>query len=227
MRHLYFIVSVLSIMIISGVTTIPIQAQEEKTSSKFNIGADLYTNYIWRGTKYGTGPSVQPAVQFQSKGLTIGVWGAFDAAGYTEADPWISYEFPFGLSLGVTDYYYPGLDLFDFSRATGSHSLEINTGYGIGGFFLSANYIINEAGGAASVGGDMYFQAGYDFDYISLFVGGGNGWHTSDGRFNICNIGIATSKVIEITEKFSVPVSGQIIVNPERQKLYVTAGFSF
>jgi hypothetical protein len=35
------------------------------------------------------------------------VWGSFDAAGYTETDPYISYTLPFGLSIGMTDYYYP------------------------------------------------------------------------------------------------------------------------
>lgn len=203
------------------------QAQESEPKSIFNVGADIYTNYVWRGSKYGTGPSLQPVVQFESGGLAIGVWGSFDATGYTEADPYISYSFPFGLSLGITDYYYPGLELFDFSKATGSHALEINSGFGAGGFSFSANYIINEAGGAASSGGDIYFQAGYDFEFVSLFAGGGDGWHTSDGEFNICNIGIGTSKIIRVTDKFSVPVNGQIIVNPDRQQLYVVAGFSF
>ncbi len=227
MKRPVFIIAVVMTVVLSIFVVVPVQAQEEESASKFSVGAEIYSSYVWRGTKFGTGPSVQPAVQFQSKGLNIGVWGAFDAAGYTEADPYISYSFPFGLSLGITDYYYPGLELFDFSQATGSHALEINTGYGIGGFSLSANYIINEAGGAESSGGDMYFEVGYDFENLSLFVGGGNGWHTSDGEFNICNVGIGTSKVIQVTDKFSIPVTGQIIVNPDKEQLYVVAGFSF
>ena len=134
---------------------------------------------------------------------------------------------PFGLSLGLTDYYYPELQVFDFSRTSGSHALEINTGFEKGGFSLGANYILNEAGGAASAGGDMYFQAGYAFTNFELFVGAGDGWHTSDGNFNICNIGLGTSKEIVLTEKFSIPVSGQIILNPERERLYLVVGFSF
>ena len=34
-------------------------------------------------------------------------------------------------------------------------------------------YIVNEAGGAASAGGDMYFQAGYAFKDFNLFAGAG------------------------------------------------------
>jgi hypothetical protein len=207
-------------------TTSQVKAQDEESKSNFSVGADVYTNYIFRGTKFGQGPSLQPSVKFVTGGLTIGVWGAFDASGYAETDPYVSYSFPFGLSLGLTDYYYPGLPLFEVSDTAGSHALEINAGFAKGGLTLSANYIVNEAGGAASAGGDMYFQAGYAFKYFSVLVGAGDGWHTSDGKFNFCNIGIGTSKVIKITDSFSVPVSGQVILNPEREQLYVVVGFS-
>jgi hypothetical protein len=227
MKRPDFIITGMCIVVLSNCIIIPTIAQEGEPDSKFSVGADIYTNYIWRGTKYGTGPCIQPAVQFESGGFTIGVWGSFDALGYTEADPYVSYSFPFGLNIGFTDYYYPALEVFDFTENTGSHAFELNSGYSNNGFSLSANYIINEAGGAESSGGDMYFQAGYDFKNISLFMGGGNGWHTSDGDFKVCNVGIGTSKVIRVTDKFSIPVTGQIILNPEREKLYVVAGFSF
>jgi uncharacterized protein (TIGR02001 family) len=206
--------------------TARVSAQPQEKTSKFSTGADLYSNYIWRGTKYGTGPAVQPSVKFAYEGLTVGVWGSFDSHGYAETDPYISYSFPFGLSLGFTDYYYPGLDVFDFSTYNGSHALELNAGFTTGGLALSANYIFNEAGGAASSGGDKYFQLGYSFTNFSLFAGAGDGWHTTDGNFNFCNIGIGTTKEISITDKFSIPVSGQVILNPDRQQLYVVVGFS-
>lgn len=200
-------------------------AQEE---SKFSAGADFYSNYVWRGSKYGTGPAFQPWVDFTSGGFSIGMWGSFDAAGYTEADPYISYAFPFGLSLGMTDYYYPGLPAFDFEAtdSTGSHAFEINAGFGIGGLSLAANYMLNQAGGAGSAGGDMYFEIGYSFPNVSLFLGAGDGWHTSDGEFAVCNVGIGTAQEIQITENFALPVSGQIILNPEAEQLYLVVGFS-
>lgn len=209
------------------ITSTQLMAQDEETNSNFSVGADVYTNYIWRGTKYGTGPSLQPSVKYVTGGLTLGVWGSFDANGYMETDPYISYSFPFGLSLGFTDYYYPGLPLFETSDTAGSHALEINAGFAKGGLSLNANYIVNQAGGAASAGGDMYFQAGYAFSDFSLFVGAGDGWHTADGKFALCNVGLGTSKVIKLTESFSIPVNGQIILNPEREQLYIVVGFSF
>lgn len=205
-----------------------ISAQEE-SSSTFDVGADLVSNYIWRGTKFGTGPAVQPYVEFSVGNFAVGSWGSF---GFTdneaaEADLYLSYGFDFGLSLGLTDYYYPGSDYFDFSDSIGSHGLEVNLGYELGGLSIGANYMINEAGSAGTAGGDMYFELGYAFDSFSVFAGGGNGWHTSDGEFAVCNVGISTSKEIPITESYSLPVSGSAIWNPEKQQYYLVVGISF
>lgn len=202
------------------------EEQEEKVSP-FNAGVDFYSNYVWRGTKFGTGPAVQPSLKFATGGLTIGAWGSFDASGYSEADLYALYAFDFGLSFGLTDYYYPNLEYFDYSDTTGAHAFEINGSYEIKGLSLSANYIVNEAGGAASVGGDMYFEIGYSFPYFRLFAGAGDGWHTSDGEFAICNLGLGTSKTIVITDKFSIPVSGSVILNPDTEQLYLVVGLSF
>ncbi len=204
-----------------AVLALNVQAQE----SSWTAGVDFVSNYVWRGTKLGDGPAVQPSVKFNTGGLTIGVWGSFDANGYSEADPYFSYAFSNGLSIGLTDYFFPGADGSKFFDEN-SNAYEINAGYTTGGLSLSANYVLNEATTAASVGEDKYFQAGYAFKTFNISVGAGNGWHTSDGDFNVCHIGVGTSKEIKITENFSIPVSGQVILNPEKEQLYVVVGFS-
>ncbi len=226
MKNPKFLIAVLVLVFEINLLSLQAQAQEVQ-NQKFNVNVDLYSNYIWRGSKLGTGPAVQPSIKFSDRGLTIGVWGSFDADGYSEADPYFSYTLPFGLSLGMTDYYLPDLSLFETSEASGSHALEVNAGFEKGGFSISANVILNEAGGIASAGGDKYFQVGYAFKDIDIFAGAGDGWHTVGGDFNICNIGAAVTKEIRITDNFSIPVSGQIIFNPDREKLFVVAGFSF
>ena len=211
---------------ILGLNAANIQAQETEKTSNFETGADIFSSYVWRGSKLA-GPSFQPAVSFSTGGLTLGVWGSFDSQGYAEADPYIYYCFPFGLKLGVTDYYFCDQKLFEISDTAGSHAFELNLGFETGGFSLSANYIVNEAGGAESAGGDKYFEAGYDFGNFNIFLGAGDGWHTEDGDFQICNIGIGTSKEIKITDTFSLPISGQVVVNPDTEQLFVVVGFSF
>ena len=201
-----------------------ISAQEETSGPDFTTGADIVSNYIWRGTKYGLGPAFQPSVEFSAGGFTVGVWGSFDASGYTETDPYISYSLPFGVSIGFTDYYYPGSGGSFFSDST--NAFELNLGYSIKGLSLSANYIFNEAAVPNNSGSDLYFEAGYDFGKFNVALGAGNGWHTVDNEFNVCNISVGTSKTIEITDKFSVPVSGLVILNPDRKQLFVVVGFT-
>ena len=201
-----------------------VTAQEQGRDSGFDVNLDIYSGYIWRGTKFGQGASLQPTLKFTSGGLTVGAWGAFDASGYSETDPYLSFTFPFGLSLGLTDYYCPGLELFDISRNSGSQALELNGNLNKGGFSLSANYIFNKAGGIGSAGGDKYFEAGYTFKSFSVFTGAGDGWYTSDGEFAICNIGLGAARKVRLTDNFSFRINGQVIMNPEREKLYIVAG---
>lgn len=191
-----------------------------------SAGVDLYSTYVWRGVAY-SGPSIQPYVEVGSGGFTLGAWGsqgidgsmADGTVGFQEMDLYAGYSFDFGLSLGVTDYYYPGTAYFD----DGSHAFELNAGFDVGDVTLSGNYIF---AGGGSVGDDIYFQLGYSLGEADLFVGGGDGWHSTDTEFQVVNIGIGTTKDIVITESFTVPLSGSVILNPDTEQFYVVVGIS-
>ena len=215
------------VVALSAIFAAPVNLNAQDGESPFSVGGDLVSSYVWRGTQYGNSPALQPYVEVALGGLTIGGWGSYDFNGFAEADLYLSYGFDFGLSIGITDYYYPGSEYFDYSKATGSHGFEINLGYEIGGLALSGNYMLNEAGSAGTAGGDMYFEAGYSFEHFGIHVGAGDGWHTTDGEFMVCNIGITSSKEISITENFSLPVSGALIWNPQSEQFHVVVGVSF
>ncbi|HKJ79196.1 MAG TPA: TorF family putative porin [Prolixibacteraceae bacterium] len=194
-------------------------------AQEFSTGVDLYSSYVWRGTNF-SGPSLQPYVDFTAGGFSIGAWGSQGYDGFQEMDLYLSYGFDFGLSLGLTDYYYPGTEYFDYSTETGAHAFEINAGFEAGALSLSANYILNEAGGAASAGGDMYYEVGVTAGSVDLFVGAGDGWHTPDGEFGVCNVGLGTSKEVKMTDSFSLPVSGSVILNPTTEQFFIVVGIS-
>ncbi|MBN2523801.1 MAG: hypothetical protein JXB24_11050 [Bacteroidales bacterium] len=207
------------------------EAAKEEKGSPFSVGVDLVSSYVWRGSKYG-GPSLQPYVEFGIAGFAIGAWGSFGIGPpdetVNEADLYLGYIFDFGLSIGLTDYYYQGNPFFEYSDTISSHAFESNLTYEIGGFSIAANFIFNDThAGAGSSGDDIYFEAGYSFGNFNIFLGAGDGWHTTDGEFNICNIGIGTSKEIKITENFSLPVSGQVVLNPEAEEFNLVVGISF
>ena len=210
------------------------QAGLSQSSSPFSVGGDFVSSYLWRGTKFGTGPAIQPYVELGLGNFAVGGWGSYCFTGdeAAEADLYLSYGFDFGLSVGMTDYYFPGSEYFDYSTATGSHAFEINLGYKIGGLSLGANYFLNEAGGAGTTGGDMYFEAGYNFGSFGFVMGAENGWHTveadaDESDFNICNIGVTASTEIEVTDSFSLPVIGALILNPDTEQFHIVVGISF
>ena len=223
-----FLVAMISVMVLLSFSP---GFSQEAPESKFGVNADVYSNYIWRGCRYGTGPAIQPTIKYSGSIFTAGAWGSVDFSGYQEADLYFSFSLPAGFSLGLTDYYYPGLKYFDYSDTSGSHAFEVNMGFTKGNFSLSANYILNKAGGAASLGGDKYFQAGYSFRTFNLFIGAGDGWHTYDpatgkGKFAICNLGLGTTKTIKVTDSFSIPVTGQLIFNPDKEQMFIVVGFT-
>jgi len=204
----------------------PLNAQDTTKASPVSLGMDLYSTYVWRGTVF-SGPSLQPYVTLTLGGFKLGAWGSQGFDGFQEMDLFASYSLKFGLTMGITDYYYPGKNYFDLTDTSGAHGFEVNLGYSIAGFSVSGNYMLNEAGGAGTTGGDMYFELGYSISNFSIFAGAGDGWHTSDGEFMLCNIGVGATKEIKITDNFSIPVIGKVILNPEKEQFYIVAGLAF
>lgn len=231
-----------------------VNAQEEE-ESPWSAGLDIYSSYIWRGAKFGSGPAFQPGVSFAKGGFEIGAWGSVNASmdeGF-EMDLYASYGFG-PVSITVTDYYFGG----DWTQYSTTHYLEPSVGLSLGDFSVMGAFMflagtdaeagveempakvdlttgiitpavegmdaVEETGFGSSM--DMYFEAGYSFGSVDLTLGAGNGQYTSDGDFNLCNISLGTSKEIPITESFSLPVSGAVILNPSTGGFFITVGIS-
>jgi len=209
----------LVVFTILAIYSINVNAQ---STSSWCTGADLVSSYIWRGSKAGAF-SVQPTVKYSAGNFTVGAWGSYDlvSGAPDEADLFASYAFKSGLSLGLTDYHYNTSKLF----AADVHAVEATIGYSIGKFSLSGNYIFNSASGAA--GNDKYFEAGYQFSQVKLFAGAGDGWYTNDASFQVCNLGITTTKTLKITDSFSIPFTGSVIINPNKEQIFYVVGISF
>jgi hypothetical protein len=95
------------------ITFIPgVKAQE------WNAGLDIYSSYIWRGLKFGTGAAFQPSVDFTAGGFTVGAWGSFSTGDNeaAEADLYASYSFELGEKASLGTYLnrllLPGNGLF-------------------------------------------------------------------------------------------------------------------
>jgi len=218
-----------------GLAFVTGNAQEKKGS--FDVSADIVSRYVFRGVDFGNSPAIQPTVEYSNGGFAIGAWGSYafssssaGADAFQEADLYSSYSFDFGLSVGITDYYYPGTSWFELEDEVSSHAFEMNLGYEIGNFSIAGNYALNDSrAGAGEEDGVVYFEAGFAAKNFNLFIGGGDGWHVASGEkgdFQIVNIGIGTEKEIKITESFSLPMFGMIFVNPNSEQYDIVVGIS-
>lgn len=191
-------------------------------AQEWSTGLDIYSSYVWRGTKFGTGPAFQPSLEFSAGGFAIGAWGSYSAGDVEspEADLYASYGFDLSesssLTFTLTDYYFPGTSWMEGT----SHYIEPLVNLGLGAFSLTGAYMMNEGAG------DIYLEAAVAAGPVNLTLGGGDGAYTIDGDFNICNIGISTSKEIKITDSFSLPVSGAAILNPSSEQFHIVVGIS-
>lgn len=200
----------LIVLVVLIVTSVSVKAQ-------FSTGVDLYSSYVWRGAKFGSGPAIQPYVDYTVGGLSVGAWGsvcASDNEGY-EMDLYASYGFDFGLTIAVSDYYFGG-EYFDGTM----HYIEPALSFEAGDFSVTGAYMLGD--GVA----DAYAELGYTLGSVDLTLGAGNGQYTKDGGFMLCNVGIGTSKEVKITEDFSLPVSGSVILNPSTQGFFIVVGIS-
>ncbi len=236
MKSLKLVLLAFTVVVTSTVSSVKAQEETETSTSPFDAGFDFYTSYLWRGAKFGTGPAFQPWVEAGFGGFAIGAWGSI-CSSYDEAlemDMYVSYGFDFGLSIGVTDYYFGG-DWFDPQY---THSIEPMVSFETGGFSITAAYMLlsgveeDEASGIEGVDfgeeGDVYFEAGYAWDHVNVAVGAGDGQYVSDDDdFMLCNLTVGTSKEIVLSEKFSLPLSAAVTWNPSTGGFYIAAGVSF
>jgi hypothetical protein len=191
----------------------------------WTISSDFYNRYIWRGSDYGNSPVVQPTIKYSNGGLLVGFWGSYSLSSNTtatEADLFLGYAFKNGLSLLLTDYYFPSEpgntgNYFDYHNA---HTFEATVSQAIGKFSLAGNYYF------ANADNDVYFEAGYNLNKINLFLGAGDKSYSKNGDFNVVNVGISAVKSIPFTEKFSLPLTGKVILNPNKEQIFLVIGFT-
>ncbi|WP_297088393.1 hypothetical protein [uncultured Draconibacterium sp.] len=219
-----------SMLLLVAVTAPTVKAQE------VDAGLDIYSSYVWRGIKFGEGAAFQPWVEFSAGGFAIGAWGSYCVSDNeaAEADLYASYGFDLGenasLSFTLTDYYFPGTTADPVSWTDGdNHFFEPMVGLGVGAFSFSAAYMFYDgAGKDGDASGDLYVEAAVTAGPVDITLGGGNGAYSmkDDAGFDICNIGISTSKEIKLSESFSLPLSGAVILNPSYESFHVVVGIS-
>ncbi|HNX21665.1 MAG TPA: hypothetical protein PKG88_04810 [Bacteroidales bacterium] len=223
-----------------------------KKKWSLNVGADLMSRYVWRGTDYGDSPSIQPYLSLAYKNFEIGCWNSFSATNkYREIDLYVKYTIN-RFSITLTDYYIPynngnpaspDIRYFAYQNQTTAHTFEAALQYK-----GSEKYPFWIMGGVFFYGNDKrwgyqpeldttnktyfssYFEAGYTFSIkdnnLDVFAGITPMAGAFGNSFGVVNLGITAYKSIKINKDYSLPVKGSLIFNPQANAAHFVFGIS-
>ncbi|MCX7983855.1 MAG: hypothetical protein N3A63_03000 [Bacteroidetes bacterium] len=205
------------------------------TYSQFSLSTDIKSRYVWRGMDFGASPSIQPSLTYKYNVLSIGIWGAyaFPPNGYAENDYWITLDVPSSTgtySLIITDYTFPssGIRLGNINDGGGAHTIEIGAGYlGIESFPIALRGYVNVYNDPDQ---SAYIECSYPFTLssttISVTVGAAINKSAAYGTngFSVINISLSTTRSIEISEKFTLPMSITYVLNPAWEQASIVVG---
>ena len=197
--------------------------------------------YIWRAIDFGNTPCFQPSVTYSYKNLSFGTWASTTTTGnFTEIDLFASYNYK-NFTLLFTDFFFPFDSLtnnnsfFNYNNDNTGHTIEAGIKYsnqtipfslGVYSFIYGFDPKYNSNEKYYST----YIELGYSFAVedidCELFAGLTPKESYYANKFGFVNIGLNFTKIIPITSSFVIPVKSSIIVNPQKESLFVTFGFS-
>ena len=212
-----------------------------------NGRVDLVNNYVWRGMDQQAGFSVQPALGFSLKGLTLSAWGSQSLTNNADRDVQeldinLAYSVG-GFSANLTEYWWGGLHnpYAYYKRSTadnpihGSPHFEATVAYNFG-----CKLPLTLAWSTWFAGADMrtdshkrcystYLSASYDIACpagVTLTPSVGftpwQGYYHDKAAFT--DISLKASKSFGLTKNISLPLFVQAIVSPINDHVYLVAG---
>lgn len=195
----------------------------------------IQSRHIWRGSKLGTAPAIEPSVTFSSGRFSLNFWAAATVNNsYSEIDVVPSWQSDY-FQLTLFDYYNPVLheknQFLNFEKGKNRHSLELaldnytideqRLKWMVGTFLLGDK---NEVTGKSFY--STYIELKYPFSVIGLqvepFAGltPFRGYYA--GTFAFINTGVSVHKGFKLSEKFVVPSSMSFVVNPDQHNYFLT-----
>jgi hypothetical protein len=216
-----------------------VNAQDEASSGvEFSVGADIVSSYIWRGA-YQTPTAFQPSLGLSVGGFSLSSWASGDIQGVgKEIDFTAAYSFS-GLTLAVTDYWWAGERVYDYLKYSGdanAHLYEATLSYTLPAESCPLTLAWNTffAGADKDENGDnlysTYVEASLPFkigDVDLAAIVGATPWkslYSDKGALTV--ISLKAAKELKVTDSFSLPVFGQLILNPKEEGLYFVFGVS-
>ena len=222
--------------------TFCVNAQDCKTSIDFS--ANLTSRYIVNGTDLGKhSPAIQPNAEISVGDFTFGLWGSFalNVANANETDWYLRYKIKNFLSIQFSDVFFSNDTLksnnyLNYNKKTTGHQLnasinllgteEIPLGIHFD-FFFYTSIDLDKNGKDRFT---SYFELNYALKLQNIDIKPFLGFTPWEGywgnRFGVVNTGLAFSKNIPITEKYSLPINCKFIINPQAENVFFVFGIS-
>jgi Uncharacterized protein involved in chromosome partitioning len=200
-------------------------------------------------------PNLQPNLTASYKNFSAGSWASYDFLGsYYETDLFASYTLQ-KLTFTVNDYFWSyNARYFDYKNASTAHIIEAMVTFNGGDdcpFYLTAATFLYGADKKATYDpaeADLrkqnyssYVEAGYSFKVgassVASFIGvtPADGYY-GDGAgipgranvkgFQVVNLGVATTKNLQLSDRFSVPFKASLVANPVLEKVFLVVGIT-
>ena len=182
---------------------------------EFEITADYFGKYIWRGQNLNDDPAFQPGFSATFKGLTAGIWGSVDTTDihgssgeFTEVDYYADYSADVpgieGLGFSVGAIYY------DFPNTVYDATTELYWGFNFDTFLspsITFYHDIDEVEGlyvSASIEHSIekIFELSPDVP-VGLDLGASFGW--GDSEYNNAYFGLDESKANDLSLSAALP----------------------
>ena len=207
------------------------------------LGADLVSQYIWRGTDCGSA-AIQPTLGIAWKGLSLTAWGS---VGITSADDTRELDLTVGYSaggfnVGVTDYWFSSGNeaaagrYFLYKNSKTNHLFEGNVGYDFGP--LSMQWYTLFAGNDYKANGERAYSSYVELSApfklakcdwtatVGAVPYACSGIYGNANGFAVTNVTLKATKAFNIQDKVDLPVYVALTANPKEQHMYLTFGIA-
>jgi len=219
---------------------------------KLNVGADLVSHYVWRGTDFGDSPAIQPFLSFSSSNFELGCWSSVATnSTYKEVDLYVKYTVK-RVSFIISDYFIPSLNgtpvspdtrYFNYNNDSTAHTFEGSVLYKggekfpvwlMGNVFFYGNdkrwgYDI-EKDSTCKTYFSTYFEAGYSFaaneNNFDVFAGFTPACGAYGNTIGFVNVGLSAYRKIRITDQYELPVKASLIFNPQASNVMFVFGIT-
>ena len=239
MKKVILVLQLILLLLCSSNLTAQNLTDSLENSSEVSFNSNLVSRYVWRGIQFEATPHIQPTFEYSTSGFTVGVWGSYGISeAFAEIDLFASYTYKY-FTVTVFDYFIEdetNLSLnnyFEWRNGITPHALEGTFSFnGTEKFpvtFTAATFFY---GNDQNSNGDNYFSTYLEVGYskliksveLSVKLGGTPSRGMYASKAGIVNCSLLLSKEIGITEKYSLPVFTELVLNPSAKDIFFVFG---